>query len=82
MLRAILRRNALLKGLLGGSQAWTVVGAVIVLRRLLKRLSGDVEEVVYRGRLEPGHALAISHLPEDRRGRVPRRLRKRPDLRV
>lgn len=76
----LLRRMGMLRGVLGGSRAWFWVWVVITARQQLKKLAGNEPQTVYTGTLAPGHALAISHLVEDRKGRVPRKLRKRSDL--
>ena len=70
-----LKAQGMVRGVLGGSQAWAVLWLAIVVRDRLKR-RGEPEPV-YRVELKPGSALAISHLTEDYRGRVPRRLRNR-----
>lgn len=56
---AILRRKAMASGPLGGSRNWTIVWAVIMGFRLLKRFTSGKPEVVYRERLEPGRTLVI-----------------------
>ena len=69
-----LKAQAMVRGILGGSQVWAVLWVAIFVRDKLKK-RGEPEPV-YRVELKPGSALAISHLVEDHRGRVPRRLRK------
>jgi hypothetical protein len=60
-----LRRRAQLKGVVGGSRGWTILWAVLVGGRLLRRLTSDEEKVVYRRKLRPGEALVIrSEKPE------------------
>ena len=70
-----LKTQGMLRGVLGGSQAWAILWLALVARDRLKK-RGEPEPV-YRVELKPGSALAISHLVEDHRGRVPRRLRNR-----
>jgi hypothetical protein len=68
---AALRRNALYKGLLGGSRGWLAVGAAVWGPRLLKRALGRHEEVVATEVLKPGQAIRIEALqrptPAERR---------------
>jgi hypothetical protein len=73
---ALLRRNALYRGLLGGSRGWLAVGAIIWSRRLLKRAMGKQEEVLTVEKLEPGQAIRIEAIPPDARGR--RRATRQP----
>jgi hypothetical protein len=49
------------RGLLGGSRAWTVVAVAALGLRLLRRLAGDGDEVVYSEELGPGESLLITH---------------------
>ncbi len=62
-----LSRLGLVRGLLGGSRAWTAIGGLAFSVRLLKRLSGGEPKVVFSRELKPGETLLISH---DRRVRV------------
>jgi hypothetical protein len=54
-----LRRRAQMKGVIGGSRGWTIVWAVLIGGRLLRRLTSDEEKVVYRHKLRPGESLVI-----------------------
>ncbi len=74
---AALRRNALYKGLLGGSRGWMAVGAFVWGPRLLKKALGRNEQVVATERLEPGQALRIEAIRPPSRGetRASRRAR-------
>jgi hypothetical protein len=54
-----LRRRAQLKGVVGGSKGWTVVWAILIGGRVLRRLTSDEEKVVYRRKLRPGESLVI-----------------------
>ena len=58
MLRYLYRR-AQVKGVFGGSRGWTVVWAVILGGRLVRRLTTAKPEVVYTSPLKPGEALVI-----------------------
>jgi hypothetical protein len=67
MLRYLYRR-AQLKGLFGGSRGWTVLWAVMLATRLLRRLTRDKPEILYSEELVPGEALVISS--RDREPRI------------
>lgn len=54
-----LRRKALYSGPLGGSRNWTIVWGVLAGLKLLKRITGDTNEVVFRQKLAPGEAFVI-----------------------
>ena len=58
--KSLLYRQAQVRGLLGGSRPWTILWAVLAVRRLLKRLLRDEPEVVYSEELLPGDTLVIS----------------------
>lgn len=64
---ALLRRNALYRGLLGGSRAWLAVGGVIWGRRALKRALGKQEQVLTVEKLLPGQAIRIDAIKPDTR---------------
>ena len=53
-------RQAQVKGLLGGSRAWTLLWGVLFARKVFKRFFGDKPEVVYCEELPDGQALVIS----------------------
>ena len=74
---ALLRRNALYRGLLGGSRAWLAVGALIWGRGMLKRVIGKQEQVLLVEKLVPGQAMRIDAIAPDtrRHRRAPRRAR-------
>ncbi len=61
----LLRRNALYRGLLGGSRGWLAVGAVIWGRGLLKRMAGKQEEVLTVEKLKAGQGLRIDAIKPD-----------------
>jgi hypothetical protein len=63
----LLRRNALYKGLFGGSRGWLAVGAVMFGGRLLRRVAGKTEEVLTVEKLQPGQAIRIEAIPPDTR---------------
>lgn len=69
--RFLLRRSYL-RGFVGGSRFWTVVGTFGLAVRLLRKLTRDEPEVVYSEALGPGQSLLISH---DRGAKVVRRRR-------
>ena len=54
--------NAIRRGLWGGSRAWQVVLAVVVLVRLARAV-GRPQPIVVTERLHPGEALEVRHLP-------------------
>lgn len=56
-----LRRQAFRRGIVGTSQAWLVVWVTISGFRLLRKLVGRTEKVVYSEELRPGQALVIAH---------------------
>ncbi|MDO8390151.1 MAG: hypothetical protein Q7V57_06655 [Actinomycetota bacterium] len=58
----LLRRNALYKGVFGGSRGWMVVGAVVWGPRLLKRFAGRQERVLTTEKLVAGQTLQITAL--------------------
>ena len=60
-----LRRRAQMKGVVGGSRGWTILWAVLVGGRLLRRLTRDEAKVVFTRELRPGESLVIrSERPE------------------
>ncbi|MEP7202558.1 MAG: hypothetical protein ABI894_08115 [Ilumatobacteraceae bacterium] len=64
---AAFRRNALYKGLLGGSRGWLAVGAFVWGPRLLKRLLGRTEQFVAKEVLKPGQTICIAAIePQSR----------------
>jgi hypothetical protein len=64
---AVLRRNAVSKGLFGGSRGWLAVGAVVWGPRLMKRAFGRTEKVVATEVLKPGQALYLEAIPQETR---------------
>ncbi|MDP9419754.1 MAG: hypothetical protein M3P53_06355 [Actinomycetota bacterium] len=64
-----LYRRAQLKGLFGGSRAWTVLWAVIFVRRMLRKAGRGEAETVYSEALRPGEQLVITHERHPPKGR-------------
>lgn len=60
---AALRRAGFRKGVVGGNRAFLVIWMVLGGVRLLKRLSGRGDKVVYCEELAPGERLIITHEP-------------------
>lgn len=58
---AALRRAGFRKGVLGGNRAFLVIWLVLAGIKLVKRLAGGNDEVVYSEELQPGERLIISH---------------------
>lgn len=56
-----LYRRAQVNGLFGGSKSWTVLWALFIGGRLLRRMTSSKAEVVYNATLRPGQALVIRH---------------------
>ncbi|MCY4037668.1 MAG: hypothetical protein OXF64_09495 [bacterium] len=62
-----LRRQGVVRGLLGGRRAWLVLGAMAWTIRLLRRFAGTRQlRTVSTEELRPGEGLLISHLPDRR----------------
>lgn len=58
-LTVLLRRNALYKGVFGGSRGWMAVGAVLWGPKLFKRFLGKNEEVIATEKLVAGQWLRL-----------------------
>ena len=71
-LGGIIWRAAVRNGLWGGRRHWTTLFAVLATVKLVRRLAGSVQEVVYSEKLEPGQALVITHHGDLRLGDEPR----------
>lgn len=56
-----LYRHSQLKGLMGGSRAWTSVWALLFAVRLFKKVSARDAKAVYTEVLQPGETLVIRH---------------------
>ena len=61
----ILRRNAIVRGLFGGSKSWIIAGAVLWTPVLIRKALGRHAEHVAFDRLAIGHVLRIEVLPQD-----------------
>lgn len=67
---AIVRRNAIHKGLFGGSRGWMIVGGVLWSGRFVRRTLGRHEEVVALEVLKPGQFVRLEAIsPLTRRQR-------------
>lgn len=64
-----LSRVGISRGFLGGGRAWTLIGALALTVRALKRLFGGTPQVAYSEELRPGESLIITN---DRQARVVR----------
>ena len=72
-----LRRRAQFKGVVGGSRGWTILWAVLVGGRMLRRATTDAPEVVFTRKLRAGESLVIrSEHPEPSK-RTQRKQRKK-----
>ena len=69
-------RRGVTDGMLGGRRQWLVLGAVVWLARLAKRVVSRSAEVVSIEKLEPGQSVTVTAL-ESTTGRS-RRSRRRP----
>lgn len=56
----LLHRQAMLRGLLGGSRPWMILWSVLATRRLLKRLTSDRPEILETIALDEGQAIVVS----------------------
>lgn len=66
----IARRNAIYRGVLGGSRGWLVVGGAVWLGRFIRRTFGRTEEFAALEKLAPGQAVTIAAIaPQSRRDR-------------
>ena len=64
---AFIRRMAFARGVAGGRRGWLVVWGVLTGMRLLRRLTSDAPEVVYRSELGPNDALVLRSRAASRR---------------
>lgn len=60
ILLRFLGRQALRRGLFGGSPGWVVVGAFVALYRLAQRAKQSEQRVLFSGEVSPSRALVIS----------------------
>jgi hypothetical protein len=56
----LLRRRAMLRGPFGGSKQWTLLWAVLIGLRLVRKMTHREPEVVFSERLAPGESLVIA----------------------
>ena len=63
MKKNLLWRTAVRRGVLGGSQRWFQVAAVLGVVKLVRRLGGDGPKVLYSEKITEGTTLVISTLP-------------------
>ena len=62
-----LRKRATLAGPLGGSRPWTMVWAVLLAVRVLRRLTKSKPEILLTETVKPGEALLISGIDREPR---------------
>ena len=61
-----LRRQAIRRGIMGGSRVWLILGGVAWGLRLLSRVASTRRlRTVLVEELRPGESINISHLPDD-----------------
>lgn len=66
----LLRRNAMYKGVLGGSKGWLAIGGVLWGKSFLKKTFGKNEEILTTEKLTKGQFLRIDAVkPPSRRQR-------------
>lgn len=62
------RRQAIRRGVMGGSRAWLILGAVAWGVRLLMRVANTRHlRAVLTEELRPGESLVVTHLPDESR---------------
>jgi hypothetical protein len=49
------------QGVLEGNRAWLLVGGLALTMRVIQRMAGREEKVVYSEQLRPGETLVITH---------------------
>jgi hypothetical protein len=54
-------RNGWRRGVLQGSRPWLIAGGVALGLRVVQKLAGPEEKIVYSERLAPGETLVIAH---------------------
>jgi hypothetical protein len=54
-------RNGWRRGILQGSRPWLLAGGVALGVRVVKKLTGAEEKIVYSEQLRPGETLIIAH---------------------
>lgn len=53
------------RGVAGGNRTWVVIGGMALLAHLARKALASHERVVFRGRLEVGQAIEVSHRAPD-----------------
>ena len=67
-----LRRQAIVRGLVGGSRGWLILGGVAWVIRLLSRFATTRRlRTVSTEELRPGEGLLITHLSDESQGTGP-----------
>lgn len=61
VLRGVVRRSVMKKGLQGGSTFWLIVGAIGLLRRGYSRFAPKTETVALGERIRPGDELVLRY---------------------
>ncbi|MDE0117775.1 MAG: hypothetical protein OXT07_14315 [bacterium] len=63
-----LRRQAIRRGVVGGSRGWLVLGGAVWGIRLLRRMASTRQlRKVLSQELRPGESLLVSHLPDNKK---------------
>jgi hypothetical protein len=57
-------RNGWRRGVLGGNQAWVVIGGVALLGHLGRRALKRTDDVLWAGQVAPGQVLTVQHVTE------------------
>ena len=71
-LGGIIWRAAVRNGLWGGKRYWSTLFVVLGTVKVVRRLAGSTQSVVYTEELKPGEALVITHHADLRLGDEPR----------
>jgi hypothetical protein len=59
----VLRRDAIVKGLVGGNRGWMAIGALVWGPVLMRRFFGRTVEIVSSEVIKPGQAVRIEAIP-------------------
>lgn len=80
----LIRRNAVYKGLLGGSKGWLAIGGVLWSKSFLKKTFGKNEELLTVEKLTKGQFLRIDAVkpPSRRQRKKLKKAAKREEARV
>jgi hypothetical protein len=71
------QRRSFNKGVFKASRIWLAIGVTSWVLRLLRRVVVGEYELVYRGTVQPGEVLQISHSPETYTGKRVRSRRRK-----